>query len=651
MAGVQPSVPSKGPTKGVFLWPQPAPRVLKVKFGSNKRTLGPVQARAVSLIAVAMSCFQLYFTLFTVPSQILFRGGHLIFALVLVFFLFPARSKSEKDRTRIAIYDYILAALATLAGVYIIVVYQDLIWRMGNPYNYEVVLGCVTILLILEAARRAAGLPLMIVGVLFMAYILLGDYSPILPHAGFSISRTVGTLYMTLDGIYGLPIGVMTSFVFLFILFSSFLTKTGVGDFLINLSFAAVGRYTAGPAKAACVASGFFGSISGSIPANVVGTGTFTIPMMKRLGYAPHFAGAVEVAASTGGQMMPPIMGAAAFIMAEWTGIPYSKIILVSVAPALLYYVAVVSFIHFNALKNDIGAVMPGDVPSFKATFKEGWYYLLPVVVVIGLLMYGYSPMRSAVGGIFSAVFIHILDGLLRRKHAGRWLAFARDMGRDLLEALDNGAKGALAVSAAMALAGIIFGAVGLTGVGLRLSGAIIDVTGGSLILTIALVALASLVMGMEMPVAASYVIIAIPGRAGPENPGHTTFDRALDRLLVQPGRGRDSAGLPLGVCGGGHCRGPAHEDGYHRLETGARGLYIMPPLLFAYTKLVNGTFIEVLQISLVAVVGFICMAAAWEGYFLKKSSLVERLTLALIAVLAFWPRPAASIAGLGFGL
>ncbi len=609
------------------------------EFLKKTRSLGDFPSIVVSIIAIGMSCFQLYFSLFTVPSSIFFRSTHLMFAMVLIFFLYPSFRSSE--RTKIAaLVDVLLSILALVVGTYIIYLYKQLIWKgLGDPHLIEVIFGIVAICLVLEITRRAVGYPLTIIGVLFILYDLFGKYSPIFPHTGFSIKRTVSQLYLTVEGIYGMPLGVMTSFVFLFILFSAFLQKTGAGEFLINLSFALMGRFTAGPAKAAAVASGFFGSISGSILANVMGTGTFTIPMMKRLGYEPHVAGAVEVASSTGGQLMPPIMGAGVFIMAEWTGIPYIKIIGIALVPAILYYVSVIAFIHFNAVKTGIGRVAKSEIPSIRETLRKGWQFFIPVVVVIYILIKGYTPMRAAIGGIFSVVLVHLFNGLIRKESKERIKEFLLKFIKDIISSLDVGARNAVVVSAALTCAGIIVGSVGLTGMGLRISNAIISITAGNLFFTIIFVGLASLIMGMEMPITASYIVVAILAVPALKSLGLPL----LVAHLIVFWYSQDAAITPP-VCISAYAAAAIAKS--NPFKTGiaawkiAKGLYVMP-ILFAYTNLITGTVMEILKIGFMTTTAFVCIAACWEGHFIKKTNLLERVILGVAGIMCLVPNNA----------
>lgn len=610
---------------------------------SRTRPLIGFWAKVVMIIAIGLSFFQLYFNIALPPSPIFFRSIHVMLALVLIFLMYPVQKKPWA--MKINVLDILCVLISIGSGVYIIWAYEDLMWRMGEFYWYEIPLGAAALLMVLEATRRAVGPPLAIIGVLFLLYCMFGNYSPIFAHQGFDVERIVSQLYLAMEGIYGMPIGVMTSFVFLFIIFSAFLRRTGAGDFLIDLSFALMGRMIGGPAKAAAVASGFFGSISGSITANVVGTGAITIPMMKRLGYKREFAGAVEVSASTGGQMMPPIMGAGAFIMAEWTGLDYFHIVAMSVVPAVLFYLSVISFIHFNALKMGIGKVDPKDVPNLRETLKKGWHFFIPILVLLFLLIQGRTPMFAAIWGIATILVVHLISGLVRRDEGWTLGGFLKKYTLDFFDSLETGAKGAVVVMAAMACAGIIVGAVGLTGMGLRISNSLISITEGSLFLTLVFVALASLIMGMEMPVTASYIIVAVLAVPALKTLGLPI----LAAHLIVFWFSQDAAVTPP-VCLSSYAA--AAISGGNPFKTGiqawklAKGLYIMP-FLFAYTALVSGTWWEIMQVGLMASIAFLCFAAAWEGHFYRPVAKWEQGLLAACSLLCLIPDYASYLTGL----
>jgi TRAP transporter 4TM/12TM fusion protein len=344
---------------------------------SRLRNPAGIAAALIFIIAVAMAVFHLYTAGFGILQAMKQRAVHISFAFILVFLLYPMTKKG--DKSRIPFYDYLLAALGVSVGIYILANYNQLVLRAGAPTQMDLVMGFLAILLVLEATRRSVGPELPIVAIIFLLYAYLGPYMPgMLAHRGYDLKRIIYQTYLTTEGIFGTPLAVSSTYVFLFILFGAFLDKTGVGRFFIDLAFALTGHMRGGPAKAAVVASGLMGSISGSSVANTVTTGAFTIPLMKRVGYKPHFAAAVEAAASTGGQIMPPVMGAAAFIMAEFTGIPYLKIIISAAIPAVLYYLAVGTMVHFEACKMGLEGLSRSELPRAREVMVK-LYLLLPL--------------------------------------------------------------------------------------------------------------------------------------------------------------------------------------------------------------------------------------------------------------------------------
>lgn len=359
----------------------------------------------IKWFAVAFSLFQFYTAGFGVlPAQIQ-RPMHLFFVMVLVFLLYPSTKKMS--RASMHPFDVFMACLGGLVMLYLVFNYQELMYRGGMPTWYDLVFGALTMILVLEASRRIVGMPIVWVAVVFVLYAKWGNYLPgFLSHRGFTWLRIINHMYLTTEGIFGSPIGVSATFVFLFILFGAFLHKTGLGKFFIDLALAATGHRVGGPAKVACLASALFGTISGSSVANTVTTGTFTIPLMKSIGYPGFFAGAVEAASSTGGQLMPPIMGAAAFIMAEFIGIPYIKIAIAAILPAIMYYLAVFVMIHMEALRLGLRGLPKEMLPDVKKVVKDGWHLILPLFIIIYMLIVGYTPLKAAFYSILLTVVV-----------------------------------------------------------------------------------------------------------------------------------------------------------------------------------------------------------------------------------------------------
>ncbi len=461
---------------------------------SDYRVYSGFFAKFVAALAITFSVFQLYTAVFGVLDAMIQRSIHLSFGLCLIFLLYPTSKKWS--RTKLHPLDAVLAVLGVLAPIYIVANYQVLVTRAGQTTPFDLIAGIIGILLVLEAARRVVGIPMVIVALVFVTYAFIGPYIPgKLAHRGARVDTLVQHLYYTTEGIFGIPLGVSSTFIFLFILFGAYLERTGLGQLFIDLSNAVAGWTAGGPAKVAVLSSALMGTVSGSSVANVVGTGSFTIPMMKKLGYKGEFAGAVESTASTGGQLMPPIMGAAAFLMAEFTGLPYSRIIAGAAIPALLYYFGVWSGVHYEAKKLGLKGLSREDLPKFKRIMLDRGHLIIPLVAIIYLLVTGFTPMKAALW----AIILSILSSMVRKA--------TRIKPMEIIKGLEAGARGALGVIAATACAGIIIGVVTLTGLGLKLGSVLVEIANGNLLITLFFTMLTSILLGMGVPTTANYVI------------------------------------------------------------------------------------------------------------------------------------------------
>ena len=465
----------------------------KVDKESTYRRLTGKPMHLVYWLAIAFSAFHLYTGLFGIlPAQIQ-RSVHLAFAFVLVFLLYPGRATRSN---KLGVSDYALAIFAGLVGLYTLLNYDRLMTSAGMYTTLDYAAGAFGILLTLEAARRVVGTPIVAIATTFLLYAYFGPYFPgFLTHRGYSIERIVSHMYFTTEGIFGIPLGVSATFIFLFILFGAFLEKTGIGKLFIDIANAIAGWASGGPAKVAVITSALEGTVSGSSVANTVGSGSFTIPMMKKLGYKPEFAGAVEAAASTGGQIMPPIMGAAAFLMAEFIGMPYIEIAKAACIPAFLYFLGVLIEVHFEAKRLGLKGMSRDQLPTIWSVVKERGHLFIPLIAIIYVLTEGSTPIWAALTGLG----LSILAGMVKKE--------TRMNFRDILNALEAGARGALGVAIACATAGIIVGVVTLTGVGLKMAHGLVDIAAGSLLLTLFFTMIASLILGMGAPTTANYVI------------------------------------------------------------------------------------------------------------------------------------------------
>ncbi|SKC41804.1 TRAP transporter permease [Maledivibacter halophilus] len=458
------------------------------------RELKGIALKIFTAMAIFMSLYHLYSSGIKMLPQIQHKAIHLSLALALTYFIFPGSAKQKK---RLPWYDILCIVLSIAIGLYITLDYQNLIYRIGEPNTMDLFLGAAAIILVLEATRRTMGWPLVSVALVALGYAAFGHLIPgQLGHKAYSISRIIEHMFMTSEGIYGVAIYVTSTFVFIFILMGALLGETGGAQAFIDLAFSLTGRFRGGPAKAAIIGSGFMGTISGSSFANVAGTGTFTIPLMKSVGYKPSFAGGVEAAASSGGQIMPPIMGAAAFIMAEMTGVAYNKLIIYAIIPAVLYYISVFLMVDIEAAKLGLSGLSKEELPKISEVFKRGGLLLLAPLSIFYMLLVGYSPIKAS----FTAVIIVLVVSTLRKE--------TRLNPKQLAIALEKGARGALSVIAACAVAGLIVGTVTLTGLGLKFADLIVMLANGNLYMALVLTMVASIIMGMGMPTTALYIIL-----------------------------------------------------------------------------------------------------------------------------------------------
>ncbi len=601
---------------------------------STFRELTGMWARIIAIICICFSLFQLYTAAFGVyPAQIQ-RGTHLAFALALVFLLYPATAKGS--RSSMNPVDVVLAALGAIAGAYLVANYHSIVLRGGLPTTMDLIVAGVTVLLVLEGARRVIGSPISIIAIVFILYAYLGPYIPgMFGHRGFTTRRILNHLYMTTEGIFGLPLGVSATFVYLFILFGAFLHKSGLGKFFIDLALAATGHTVGGPAKVAVLASGLFGTISGSSVANVVTTGTFTIPLMKSIGYPAHFAGAVEAAASTGGQLMPPIMGAAAFVMSEFIGVPYATIAIAAALPAVLYYLAVGLMVHMEALRLGLKGLPKESLPDPKKVLREGGHLLIPLGVIIYMLVSGYTPLRAALVCIVATVVVAMMRKNTRLKLS------------DVLQALEDGARSALGVAAACAAAGIIIGIVTLTGLGLKMANGIIMLAGGSFFFTLFLTMIASIILGMGLPTTAKYIILA--SMAAPAIQKFGVPAMAAHMFILYYGIIADLT-PPVALAayaGAGIAGANPMKTGWTSLRLAIAAFLI--PYIFAYNPsllLIDTTAMEVVLVSISALMGAFCLAVAGAGFWYVPLSKIERVVVFAGALMLIKPGLYTDLAG-----
>lgn len=584
---------------------------------SNTMDYMGLSGNFIAALCICFSLFQLYTGFFGVMDAMLQRAVHLSFGLSLVYLLCPVK-RSWIRSGRIHPLDLCLAIISIIPPVYILVNYQSLILRAGTVTQTDMLVGALGIVMVIEAARRIVGLPIVIVVICFLIYGFFGPYMPdSIAHRGLNLDQMVAHLFFTTEGVFGIPMGVSSTFIFLFILFGAYLEKTGLGKFFIDISNAIAGWASGGPAKVAVISSALEGTISGSSVANVVGSGSFTIPMMKKLGYGKNFAGAVEAAASTGGQIMPPIMGAAAFLMAEFIGVPYMEVVKAAVVPAILYFLGVFLGVHFEAKRENLKGTPRSMLPPFMNILKEEGHLVIPLFAIIGLLSSGYTPMRAALAGIV----ISIAAAMLR---ANTRMSFM-----DIVDGLIKGARGALGVLVACASAGIIIGVVTKTGIGLKLASALVDLSNGSFMLLLFCTMITSLILGMGVPTTANYVItstIAAPALISlgvPIMAAHMfVFYFGIIADITPPVALAAFAGAAISG-------GNPIMTGINASKLGIAAFII--PYMFVLSPAMLGidaSFTDVLGTTLTAVIGMVGVSAAMIGFFITKTSWLERLLL-----------------------
>ncbi|SPU65382.1 TRAP transporter transmembrane protein [Brucella melitensis] len=644
-------------------------RELEEKFDSeiHFRPLAPVAARIVGTLLIILSLFHYYTAGFGLLPEMIHRGIHLAFVLGLVFLVFPFSRKGYDEPAKpsllrplgISVIDWGLAIIAVVAVIHVpLIPLDDLAFRVGNPTSTDVVLGSLLILILLEATRRSVGWPLPIISVLFMLYALYGPSMPgILVHPGATVSQLVDHLYLTTQGIYGIALGVVATYVFHFVLFGVFATRIGLGQLFLDCTAWVAGRFAGGPAKVSIFGSALFGMISGSSVANAVTVGSLTIPAMIRLGYKRHFAAAVESASSTGGQITPPIMGAAAFLMIEFLNLPYTTIILAAIVPAFMHFFGVLMQVHFEAKRTGLRGMTKEEMPDLKEALKRDWPTIIPLVVLIAVLLSGYTPYLAAFWGITLCIAVGLLNPR-KRMTIG-----------EVFEGLRDGAKYALAVGAAAATVGIIVGVVTLTGVGFKISyivtstaaqlatyfGTISPVSWFApqtltLLFTLVMTGMVCILMGCGIPTTANYIIMA------------TIAAPALGLLGVEPivahffvfYYGVLADITPPVALAAYAAAGMAGADPFKTGNTAFRlGLgKVLVPFVFVFSPsllLVTSNFNwpDFFIAFFGCVIGITALGAALSGFFLVRTKIWENVLLIFAAMLLVAPEIYSSIVGL----
>ena len=644
---------------------QPASGIAAGSRPPADRNLSLVQATAaiVMVLSISLSLYQLYTAGIAALTALVQRSIHLGAILSLTFLLKPPFKGVRKDKFNFwLILDWALVLLSAVCVIYICYNLDAIFERQGDWLTSDLVISIIGTILVLEACRRVIGLFMTGICIAAIAYALYGPYMPeLIIHKGYSIERIATTLWLTTEGIFGLPIGVAATFVYVFVLFGAVLEATGGGNFFIDLAYALTGRFSGGPAKTAVVASGFMGSVSGSAVGNVVATGTFTIPMMKRVGYRPHVAGAIEAAASTGGQLMPPIMGAGAFLMAEFTNTSYLTIIKVALVPAIMYYLTVLFFVHFEAQKQNLRGQPKENLPKIPIVLRKGLHFIIPLAILIYVLMANYSPMMAGFVAVLSTFAASLVANAVRWAVSANQLPngdparrslsdFGRNEFKQIMGSLEKGARNAIMVSVACAAAGIIVGMVTLTGMGLKFSSLVLDLSFGIEALAILLIGAASLVLGMGLPVTASYIVLAT--LAGP-----ALLDMGVPLLvshMIVFWYSQDANVTPPVSLASFAAAGVAGANPMRTAFTSwklAKGLYVIP-IIMAYRPLLgmgpNYELLhwEVIYTMLTTTVGLVAFTSALERYFIRPATWLETALFAVAAAGLFWADLRADLLG-----
>ena len=623
------------------------------KFDRESVTRQPTNRSVLwfmSALAISYSLFHLFITYHPLP-ELIQRAAHVSIGLGLIFLLYPARQRTS--RSKVSLIDWGLVLLSFASFAYLFIEYQDIMTtRGGIPNQLDVMFAILTVVLVIEAARRVMGWMLPILGLIFLAYPFISHFNWMpdrLLTRPYTISDIFGQMYLKTEGLYSSAIGASVTFIFLFILFGAFLAKSGMGKLFNDLAMALAGHKQGGPAKVAVISSGFMGSINGTAVANVVGTGSFTIPLMKKIGYHKNFAGAVEASASVGGQILPPVMGASAFIMAETTGVSYGTIALAALLPALLYYLGVLAQVHFRAGRDNLKGVPKADLPRVKEVLKERGHLLIPIVALVFFL---FQSMPVSYAAVYTIILTVVVAGLRKSTRMGV---------KDVLDALADGAKQSLSVMAACAVVGIIIGVVSLTSLGSVMTSSIMSIGAGSLFLTLFFTMLASMILGMGLPSIPAYIItatMAAPALANFDIPvlvAHMfVFYFGLFANITPPVALAAFAGA--GIAGGDPMR-----TGFQALRLSLAGFIV--PFLFVYNPAmlmidtagaaVNArefafpAWTTIVSITVTSVIGIIALGAAVEGYFKTALSWFWRIFLGVGALLMIIPESITDIIGI----
>ena len=615
---------------------------LREEVDSESKTrvyLGPWRTFLVGL-SVLWVVFQLYFTTIGTMEAITLRAWHAMFLLVFCFILYPGTKKEKRIRKMPTVIDLILVATTIYVFSYLVLNYPRIALSGGFVTPFEDYLGLVAIVLVFLAANRSAG-GLVWLAAAFLAYNFFGHWIPgTLGHAGFKISRLIGHMFWSSQGIFGAGIGVSATYIFVFVLFGSFLNHSGFSNFINNVSLTLVGRSPGGPAKVGVVASGLMGMINGSAIANVATTGSITIPMMRESGYDPNFSAALVAAAATGGQFCPPIMGAVAFLMAEFLGVSYSVVLLAAIIPAALYYIGLLFAVHLEARRLGLKGLAKEHIPSAWEVIKKEGHMVAPLVSLLAIMALGYTPLFACVLSIFVTI-------------VASWLRPKTRMGlKKIIAACDEGARGAVSVGVCCVIIGIIVGTVSLTGLGLKFGYIMLRIVGpGELLKAGMMVALMSTILGMGVPGIAAYVIITAVAVPVMIEVGSAAIPAHMF-CLIYASLSNITPPVAMSVyVASGIAKADFTKSGLLAVKVALAGFilpffFLLNPVLLLGCAPAGTSIFTIIRTSLGAVVGIYFLAVSSQGWLLKKCSLVERLAALAIAFLSIDPRAITDIVG-----
>ncbi|MGM8212916.1 TRAP transporter permease [Virgibacillus sp. W0430] len=581
----------------------------------------------ITVVAVIWACFQLYTAYFGIFPILQQRSVHLLFAMAIIFIIYPFGA-SESLKGQFSIGKIALIILTIISLGYIVINHMDIWTQTGRITPAQIIISLIVLLLILEATRRTIGYSLPIIVLIFIGYAYIGNmFSGALHHKGYNTAEILRYQIMGVEGVFGIALGVASTFVFLFILYAAVLNISGAGDIFIDLAKGLVGKVRGGPAKISVIASGLFGSISGSAVANTAGTGSFTIPLMKKTGYSSRFAGAVEAVSSTGGQFMPPIMGAAAFLIAEVLQIPFWEVVISAAIPAILFYVSVFIVVDVEAIKKNVRGLEKDEVPKITKTLSKGWHLLLsPLVLVYLLLIVQLSPMKAG----FWAIVVTILSTFINPKN--------RMSISSIILSMRKGAIGALETTVACASIGIVIGVIMQTGIGFQLSSLLVNTANGNLLLLLLLTMLASLVLGMGLPTVAAYLVLGV------------MVAPALIQLGVNPLAahlfifyfGIISAITPpvalASIVAAGISGDRPMSTSLTALRLGAPAFILPFMFVFEPALILKGSITVTIISVITAIIGLFSLAFGLQQFFIRNLKLVESACFLIIAISLIFP-------------